>query len=82
MDRVNKTLYIPLYGKALVSKKGILLKDGKAEEIWGKEQFLLKKKSKSKRLAYYMAIRTAVFDKWVLEKRAQYPSAVVCIWDA
>ena len=27
MDAVNKTLFIPLYGKALVSQKGILLRD-------------------------------------------------------
>ena len=31
MNQVNKTLYIPLYGKALVSKKNILLRDLKAE---------------------------------------------------
>lgn len=48
MDGVNKTLYIPLYGKSYVSKKGIILKDEKAEEIWEKEQFKLKRKSKSK----------------------------------
>ena len=34
MDSVNKTLYIPLYGKALVSQKGLFLRDPKAEEIW------------------------------------------------
>ncbi len=34
MNEVNKTLYIPLYGKALISKKGIILNDKKAEEIW------------------------------------------------
>ena len=34
MNGVNKTLYIPLYGKSYVSKKGIILKDTKAEEIW------------------------------------------------
>ncbi len=33
MNATNKTLYIPLYGKSLVSKKGILLHDPKAEEI-------------------------------------------------
>ena len=27
MDSVNKTLYIPLYGKALVSGQGVILKD-------------------------------------------------------
>ena len=39
MDSVNKTLYIPLYGKAYVSQRGILLRDPKAEEICAKEGF-------------------------------------------
>ena len=33
MNNVNKTLYIPLYGKAYVSRRGLLLEDKKAEEI-------------------------------------------------
>lgn len=70
MNGVNKTLYIPLYGKAYVSKKGIILDDKKAEEIWVAEEFSLKGKSKSKWLAYYMGIRSAVFDEWVKEKIA------------
>ena len=45
MNNVNKTLYIPLYGKAYVSKKGIILNDKKAEEIWSAEGFDLKRKS-------------------------------------
>ena len=48
MNSVNKTLYIPLYGKAYVSKKGIILSDKKAEEIWKEEGFALKGKSKYK----------------------------------
>ena len=67
MDGVNKTLYIPLYGKSLVSKKGIILKDTRAEEIWEKEHFKLKGKSKSKWLAYFMAMRARVFDDWLRE---------------
>ena len=77
MDGVNKTLYIPLYGKSYVSKKGIILKDKKAEEIWEKEQFKLKGKSKSKWLSYYMGIRASVFDEWVQEQMTKYPEAVV-----
>ena len=65
MDSVNKTLYIPLYGKSYVSNKGLFLRDKKAEEIWAKEAFKLKGKAKSKWLAYYMGIRAAVFDEWV-----------------
>ena len=62
MNSVNKTMYIPLYGKAYVSKKGIILRDKKAEEIWNKEGFPLKGKSKSKWLAYFMGMRAAVYD--------------------
>ena len=77
MDNVNKTLYIPLCGKSLVSKKGIILSDKKAEEIWAAEAFPLKGKSKSKWLAYYMGMRSAVFDRWLAAQMAENPDAVV-----
>lgn len=77
MNNVNKTLYIPLYGKAYVSKKGIILQDKKAEDIWQKEQFPLKRKSKSKWLAYYMAMRSRVFDDWVLEKTKDRDDVII-----
>ena len=77
MNSVNKTLYIPLYGKACVSKKGLFLDDKKAEEIWETEGFALKGKSKSKWLAYYMGIRSAVFDEWVKQQMTELQDAVV-----
>jgi len=77
MNSVNKTLYIPLYGKADVSRKGIFLEDKKAEEIWEAEGFALKGKSKSKWLAYYMGVRSAVFDEWLKQQMADAPNAVV-----
>jgi len=77
MNNVNKTLYIPLYGKAYVSKKNIILKDKKAEEIWEREGFKLKGKSKSKWLAYYMAMRSAVYDEWAEQEIGKYPDSVV-----
>lgn len=77
MDSVNKTLYIPLYGKAYVSRRGLILSDPKAEEIWQAGGFTLKGKSASKWLAYYMGMRSAVFDDWLIEKLAEYPEAVV-----
>ena len=77
MNNVNKTLYIPLYGKAYVSQRGLFLDDKKAEEIWGAEGFTLKGKAKSKWLAYYMGIRSAVFDAWAKEKIAKISDAVV-----
>lgn len=77
MDSVNKTLYIPLYGKAYVSRKGIILRDKKAEKIWEKEGFPLKGKSKSKWLAYYMGMRSAVFDQWLKEQMTDLENAAV-----
>ena len=77
MNSVNKTLYIPLYGKSYVSKNGLFLDDKKAEEIWEAEGFSLKGKSKSKWLAYYMGIRSAVFDEWLKGQMADAPDAVV-----
>lgn len=77
MNNVNKTLYIPLYGKAYVSKKNIIIQDKKAEEIWEQEGFALKGKSKSKWLAYYMAMRASVYDEWVKNEIHNNPRAAV-----
>lgn len=77
MDNVNKTLYIPLYGKAYVSCRGLFLRDEKAEEIWQAEGFVLKGKAKSKWLAYNMGMRAAVFDRWTEEMLRKHPESVV-----
>ena len=77
MNSVSKTLYIPLYGKSYVSKKGLFLDDKKAEEIWEAEGFSLKGKSKSKWLAYYMGVRSAVFDEWLKRQMTDLQDAIV-----
>lgn len=77
MNNVSRTLYIPLYGKAQVSKKGLFLDDKMAEEIWQAQGFPLKGKSKSKWLAYYMGIRSAVFDEWTREQLGKRTESVV-----
>ena len=77
MDEVNKTLYIPLYGKSYVSKKGILLRDPGAEKIWCSVEFPLGRKSRSRWLAYYMGMRAAVFDRWTEAALADLPDGVV-----
>ncbi len=77
MKNESKTLYIPLYGKALVSRKRIILSDKKAEEIWEKEGFPLKSKSRSKWLAYFMGMRAAVIDEWLSVKLSENPKSTV-----
>ena len=75
MDAVNKTLYIPLYGKAMVSSRGILLRDPDAEQLWDAAGIPLKGKAASKWLAYNMGMRSAVFDHWLRQQLT--PNAVV-----
>lgn len=77
MNEVNRTLFIPLYGKARVSKKGIILSDPSAEKIWEKEAFPVKGKSSSKWLAYNMAMRARIFDDWTDSMIEQDPGALV-----
>ena len=77
MNSVNKTLYIPLYGKSYISKRNLILHDPKAEEIWAAEGFALQGKSASKWLAYYMGMRAAVFDRWLKQRIEETPDAVV-----
>lgn len=77
MDNVNKTLYIPLYGKAQVSKRGIILSDPMAEKIWDVHGFPLKGKAKSKWLTLNMGMRAAVFDRWTISRAREEPDATV-----
>ena len=77
MDEVNKTLFIPLYGKAQVSKQNIILDDPAAEKIWVAEGFPIQGKSASKWLAYNMAMRARVFDDWTDDMLIRHPDALV-----
>ena len=77
MDNVSRTMYIPLYGKACVSSSGIILNDPDAERIWAANGFALKGKSRSKWLAYYMGMRAAVMDGWLVQQLQQNPDALV-----
>ena len=77
MNEVNKTLFIPLYGKAKVSKQRIILHDPAAERIWAAERFPIRGKSKSKWLCYNMAMRARVFDDWAEAMLWQHPDALV-----
>ena len=77
MNEVNKTLFIPLYGKSQISKMGIILDDPMAEKIWEAEAFTIKGKSKSKWLAYNMAMRARVFDDWTKQQLQQNDDAQV-----
>jgi O-methyltransferase involved in polyketide biosynthesis len=77
MNEVNKTLFIPLYGKSSVSRQNIILNDPDAEKIWASEGFPVRGKSASKWLAYNMAMRARVFDDWTDRMLEEEPDALV-----
>jgi len=77
MNEVNRTLFIPLYGKSKVSKQGVILNDPTAEKIWEEEGFPIHGRSKSKWLAYNMAMRARVFDDWTDRMLQQNENALV-----
>ena len=77
MNEVNKTLYIPLYGKSRISRRGVILRDPDAERIWQEEGFPVRGKARSGWLALNMAMRARVFDDWTEEMLAENENALV-----
>ncbi len=59
----SKTLFIPLYGKALMSQNKLLINDPKAEEIIRKVNFNFGDLKQSKWLSMYMALRAKIIDE-------------------
>ena len=62
MNNESKTLYIPLYGKALMSREG-LFPDKWAEEIVATCGYDFAEVDKSRKLAIMMALRAALLDR-------------------
>lgn len=59
----SETLFIPLLGKAMMSKEKVFLIDNKAEEIIDKIDYDFKKLKQSKWLSMYMSLRASIIDK-------------------
>ena len=73
----SRTLFIPLLGKAEVSRRGIILDDEKAEEITGALGLDSQDGSMSKWLAYFLSMRARVFDEWLEAQLRTCPTALV-----
>jgi len=63
LNNESKTLFIPLLGKAIMSKKNLFIYDPKAEEIISKLDFDFKSLKQSKWLSMYMSLRTKIIDE-------------------
>ena len=64
MTNESKTLFIPLYGKAIMSREGFI-KDRTAEKIIESESEHLNDVDTSRKLAIYMAMRARQYDEIV-----------------
>jgi O-methyltransferase involved in polyketide biosynthesis len=63
LSNESKTLFIPLLGKAIMSKQDLFLKDTKAEEIMSKINYDFKSLKQSKWLSMYMSLRALIIDE-------------------
>lgn len=63
LSNESKTLFIPLYGKALMSKNNLFLNDPKAEEIIDTVDYNFNSLKQSKWLSMYMSLRALIIDE-------------------
>lgn len=67
LSNESKTLFIPLLGKALMSKENVFLKDSKAEEIISKVDYDFSSLRQSKWLSMFMSLRAMLIDEFTNE---------------
>ena len=70
LNNESKTLFIPLYGKAMMSKNNLFINDPKAEEIMSKVKFNFEDLKQSKWLSMYMALRAKIIDEIDLDNQS------------
>lgn len=77
LNNENKTLFIPLYGKALMSKENLFIKDPKAEEIINNIDFNFDELKQTKWLSMYLAIRSRILDDLCSKFISENPDGVI-----
>lgn len=73
----SKTLFIPLLGKALMSKENLFLSDSKAEEIICKIDYDFKSLKQSKWLSMYMSLRALIIDELCNKYILEHPNSII-----
>lgn len=77
LNNESKTLFIPLYGKAVMSKQKIFLHDPKIEEIVNKIDYDFNSLKQSKWLSMYMSLRASIIDELCDEYLKKYNNTTV-----
>ncbi len=76
MTNESRTLFIPLYGKAVMSREGFI-NDKTAEEIVSMEAENLKTVDTSRKLAIYMAMRAMQYDELAGNFAENNPESII-----
>jgi O-methyltransferase involved in polyketide biosynthesis len=77
LNNESKTLFIPLLGKATMSKEKLFLHDPKAEEIISKIDYDFKSLKQSKWLSMYMSLRAMLIDELCNKYISEHPNATI-----
>lgn len=77
LNNESKTLFIPLLGKAVMSKDNIFLHDPKAEEIISKIVYDFDSLKQSKWLSMYMSLRAMIIDELCNKYILEHPNATI-----
>lgn len=77
LNNESKTLFIPLLGKALMSRDNLFLHDSKAEEIISKIDYDFNSLKQSKWLSMYMSVRALIIDELCSEYILEHPNATI-----
>lgn len=77
LNNESKTLFIPLLGKAIMSKEKLFLNDPKAEEIISKIDYEFSSLKQSKWLSMYMALRAHLIDELCNKYIENHPNATI-----
>lgn len=77
LNNESKTLFIPLLGKALMSRDNLFLHDPKAEEIITKIDYDFSSLKQSKWLSMFMSVRALLIDELCNQYIANHPNATI-----
>lgn len=77
LNNESETLFIPLLGKAEMSKDNLFLHDPKAEEIISKIDYDFKSLKQSKWLSMYMSLRALIIDELCNKYIEEHPNTTI-----
>lgn len=77
LSSVNETLFIPLYGKALMSKGNKIIKDKKAEQIINSINYDFSNLKVAKKIQIFMSLRAAIIDDYTDYFIKKNPGSIV-----